>query len=1140
MAMIGKFAGAAVSATTEATLALANISFDFSILKIEGPLEYHGLGNALSTQRRYEAEDGSIHVTARKLGALFDEAIPEIPQLIKSYGRRASEVAASPKINPKGTRDDGFLANHIGADGTNIWAAATSGKGAIAVHLLACMLARIWSASEAVSIWAELLAERKKELSSRQEDSSNPFSATSAVARVSVTRDQLRIWDNGARSWLQSADKALERKHLQILLIVNNVNLPVNRDMDVYNGVMRAWSTALTTTELLLNGKPQRVQDGAVLLGLISWHLYPNILVLGSKTTEVDQRDPLIPREGILTVGLKSTSPDRDHGVFWSLPLAHLRFYGDPVRSLRSLATDTGRISFDELSQVILGSALYKWSDQAIDVLQAANLLITLGKYLQEVSEGGKLIPPWLTLLVDAATRFSEAKDISRDSYLRLFAFGQRRARTFLAAAQFHPSPVFGLSMYSTIFSLLPEEEDWISILRQIASNLAFDPCDIFIRVAVPSISQLVCRNYYEYATLLPYPRTSVKRNQLGSERQTFDHVRWIVRASPRDRGDEIVPEDSHSGPEWITVSHSTSKCTSTCGNVCGNDCPCRLSHRKCTVDCHKARFIEQSLESMTCSNLPHNTRQFQLEIEIARRHAKVIALGESAREVNPNDIEDTSDLIFWWARNGGCDVQGNGDDRVNYKLLFGDPDSAAIFLRQDKQPKRSIASPTEHMNTPKALLGVLDTKRVNPNLLLQYLRGLTSSDTEGVQQGNFHRRMPEDEAYRNGSLAKRYFNSLLSLVAAKNLYENLPGATIDLNAATKCVSRFSWVRDRADLDTSFLTRAQSFACIANFESGGIDLDPDSLRNVMALSAGNSLFVAAALLRDPSVSLRGQEIRRLTGNIGKAGLALLVPPARPRIRSYSPSTWQQITHASFDGKASDSFQSTSLHLSFTEYELPVDTGSHGGRERQAFFVEALVSVHDKGEWVADLDILGALGSARLHRFPLCPTDTYDTEAEYWNAVRKKEVPGGIPYHDKTITYDKQQLSGHSLVSIDNWEELLDPPSHISIIRAHNNWCGRLAAAAVSIQQSCDVWLLPKTRRICWRCFYKMVEDRTNASIPSKWSVYSDTEGDLVFKAIFTENASSESGDDESDTSCASDGVRPMNEDDGKPKMTIIW
>src|SRR3546814_8853402 len=64
--------------------------------------------------------------------------LPLVPNLARAYGLRASEISEDPAINPTGTASDGPLASHVGLDGTSIWAAATSGRGALQVHLLAC------------------------------------------------------------------------------------------------------------------------------------------------------------------------------------------------------------------------------------------------------------------------------------------------------------------------------------------------------------------------------------------------------------------------------------------------------------------------------------------------------------------------------------------------------------------------------------------------------------------------------------------------------------------------------------------------------------------------------------------------------------------------------------------------------------------------------------------------------------------------------------------------------------------------------------------------------------------------------------------------------------------------------------------
>jgi hypothetical protein len=57
-----------------------------------------------------------------------------------------------------------MFANHIGADSSSLWAAVTSGNGVIDVHLLACVIARIWNGLQAVSNWDELVAKRKEEI----------------------------------------------------------------------------------------------------------------------------------------------------------------------------------------------------------------------------------------------------------------------------------------------------------------------------------------------------------------------------------------------------------------------------------------------------------------------------------------------------------------------------------------------------------------------------------------------------------------------------------------------------------------------------------------------------------------------------------------------------------------------------------------------------------------------------------------------------------------------------------------------------------------------------------------------------------------------------------------------------------------
>jgi len=198
MASLGKFLTSALTVNTEVQASLASVNFDFALLKVEAPAEYAGVGDRLTKLRKQNAEDGSSHITARKLAALFESEVPSAPKLFRAYGLRASEITSSP-INPKGTSEHGPFAAHVGADGTSIWAAATSGKEALALHLLACLLARIWPASEAASIWTELVKERRARLQDQVMSGSSFHAASLYASRMEISRSQLTEWDASAR-----------------------------------------------------------------------------------------------------------------------------------------------------------------------------------------------------------------------------------------------------------------------------------------------------------------------------------------------------------------------------------------------------------------------------------------------------------------------------------------------------------------------------------------------------------------------------------------------------------------------------------------------------------------------------------------------------------------------------------------------------------------------------------------------------------------------------------------------------------------------------------------------------------------------------------------------------------------------------
>lgn len=243
-------------------------------------------------------------------------------------------------------------------------------------------------------------------------------------------------------------------------------------------------------------------------------------------------------------------------------------------------------------------------------------------------------------------------------------------------------------------------------------------------------------------------------------------------------------------------------------------------------------------------------------------------------------------------------------------------------------------------------------------------------------------------------------------------------------------------------LQPYLLGRDRSFACITMFESGQYNLNPDDLTNVMAMSSGDSMFISASLLNDP-FEASSTVIQHVTGNIGRPGIAFLVSPMDPLIKSVSISEWPQINRKVFDGEFRNCFENTSLHLSFTGANDSLNVGFTGAQDTEVYILETLISVYDRGKWIADIDPLKACLSHKLKRIP--------------------------PYAGEGNCNPRAQQ--FQATCIDNWLELIDTPEEsVSLVRAHKNWQAKLAATSISIQTYFDaVFVL--SDKVCHACLY---------------------------------------------------------------------
>ncbi|KAJ5663644.1 hypothetical protein N7507_004375 [Penicillium longicatenatum] len=300
MSTIGRITNSILSGSNENNLSLATLNFDFSLIQIEAPKHYEPLASALSTHRRQDAEEGQPHRTARRLGALFEDVVESTPKLIDAFGQRVSQIVQMPGINPQGNSTHGPFEKFVGADGTTLWAAATSGIPAIGVYLLSCLLAQAWDSKQATALWVELVEYRQREIQSAYENNHKVSMSTLLSARQEISRDDLARWDNSARSWLRSANQAKAFESNQLLLISKNLQLlPIVTQTDTYKNVMSVWKNAMIGLEALLSGNPVEVSDGSLFLAFSSWHLFPDLIVLGTTPpTHVQFRDILFPPGG--------------------------------------------------------------------------------------------------------------------------------------------------------------------------------------------------------------------------------------------------------------------------------------------------------------------------------------------------------------------------------------------------------------------------------------------------------------------------------------------------------------------------------------------------------------------------------------------------------------------------------------------------------------------------------------------------------------------------------------------------------------------------------------------------------------------------------------------------------------------------
>ena len=807
---------------------------------------------------------------------------------------------------------------------------------------------------------------------------------------------------------------------------------PVNKIVDTYDSVIAAWKVSLLQMEGLIDGIAQQAVSGDIVLAISAWHLYPDMRVLVPRTVHVIQQDPIFASGGILTIGLEARDSQQS-GVSWSLPLACLRHYGDPVVASRSVNSDErSRLTLEELLTSIVGCFLGGWHISESDTSRAIKWIAQLADILNRAAHSGNHIAigmiqgdaasSWFSLLLSAARNHKTSSDEERQVFRKLVFLGRRHGQNFLGLPK---HSLFGLTHHGSFVAIMQSEDEQIQYLRQVAKEVqatsGLENHHLIIRYKHQFPNRLL--GYYEFATALPLPRKSTKRNVEEHETRSQGHCQWLYAGEQHPRYD-VSDERYRRRLEVDTLGSAGNISYLVLASSEGNDISA------------KPIIVPPSLRHQypANSNMAYSVRQ-----DFEDRARIITSTGEYIYKRDYEYIQDVFSQdkgVFWpsiYENNASIDDM---QKEPFYKMIYGDLNSAALLAFEGRSSLIDLAHPAEEDKSK--ILTLFEEGNIDENLVVEQL-------AEYFQLGN--------------ALTDPNIQCAKGISTAAMLYKYFPNATVDVRVLQLKLYQAHWLR-RAAYNPSFvytvtrdrqptstllpyrLDRAGAFACIAMFESGLYNTDPKELENAMAMSSGDSIYASVALLRDPSQESYSHAIERVRGNIGRPGIAYLVPPVAPRIKKVAISEWPNINREDFDGKLKDSFSSTSLHLSFTGAQSRVNLDFSGAQDDDVYMLETLISVHDKGRWVADLDILKTFSSDRLCILPPCGKD----------------------HVQHSTTVPRQQMT-----SIDNWLELIDAPeSRYAILQAHRNWEARLAAASISVSLGRHTIVLP--RDVCWVCF----------------------------------------------------------------------
>lgn len=214
------------------------------------------------------------------------------------------------------------------------------------------------------------------------------------------------------------------------------------------------------------------------------------------------------------------------------------------------------------------------------------------------------------------------------------------------------------------------------------------------------------------------------------------------------------------------------------------------------------------------------------------------------ADEILPPDKR----LIGWQRGNSGHIYED-----AYYQFAYGSIPHAAVYQSYFKWRQYNCTVPMDSISS------TLTSHHFKDARLSRHFERLINPSYIGVDMSDF-------------------FRSLIALTGAHWTYSTLPEAYIDLNITSKVLCHARWAKKYLSERVNRIDKSITFACVAIFDTGYLDIDPEDTANVLALSYSSRMYASEMLFCDPFNTVDPHALRQIVGNVGKPGLALPVSP----------------------------------------------------------------------------------------------------------------------------------------------------------------------------------------------------------------------------------------------------------------------